>query len=111
MNRLTFIFIISLMFSFVCCGHDETENIDDSLYTVIILDHMFIPETITVPPGETIFFINRDSMPHQILSQSGEDLFDDTGLFDSEIIIDGETSYINLPEDAQTGDVIFYYDN
>ncbi|MBU0505418.1 MAG: cupredoxin domain-containing protein [bacterium] len=110
MNKLTLISFLFLAFFLLSCGHDKTEAIDDSLYTITILDHMFVPDTVTVPPGETIFFINRDGMPHQILSQSGENLFDDTGLFESEIIIDGDTSYINVPEDAQTGDVLFFYD-
>ena len=98
-----------LLFLFSACGDvtEETPVSDDT--TIIIMDGQFIPKEITVEVGETIFFHNQDGIPHRILSESAEGLFDNTGNFASNPIIHDSYGTITIPETATSGDILFFY--
>jgi len=101
-----------LLFLFLLCGcNNETENdapdTDDLI--VVIENNQFIPQTFSAESGATIFFENLDGTPHQILSQSAEDHFDDTQIFSSEIITTNNFGFIELPDDAETGEIFYFY--
>lgn len=76
----------------------------------MIQNQSFIPESITVDAGETVFFINNDALTYQVLSQSAENQFDDTGDIDSGNLPSGTTTSITIDENAVSGDVFYYYD-
>jgi len=82
---------------------------DDS--TIIIRDYSFFPEELEAVAGQTITFYNYDAVPHEILSESAENAFDDTGIFSSEIITPDEFGFIEVPTDAVVGDVYYFYCN
>ncbi len=111
MVHVRIIIALFFLFSLISCGHAATEISEEDPYTVLIYNHMFVPTTLTVAPGETVFFYNQDSMAHRILSASGEDLFDDSGLFDSTIIPDGDVYFITIPDTALDGEVFYFYDD
>jgi hypothetical protein len=104
--------LLLILFSFTflnCDGGSNSNTPTDNSSSISILEFSFVPQSITVEPGETVFILNDDTIPHHILSQSAEDAFDDTSLFDSlEIPVDG-VGYITIPEDAVVGDTLFYY--
>ncbi|HLD45099.1 MAG TPA: hypothetical protein VJC18_06655 [bacterium] len=78
---------------------------------VVILNRQFLPENLVASSGQTIFFSNLDDTPHHILSQSGINLFDDTGLFDTDIIPENGATLIVIPEDVSAGGLLYYYDD
>ncbi len=104
-----FLKVLCLAILVVGCTEDSNPNPTDNSSIVIIENFSFLPEELTVEAGETVFFVNEDGAPHQILSQSDADLFDDTGEFSSEMIAAGETGFVVVPETAATGDVFYYY--
>lgn len=99
MNRLkqlliSFI-IMTLMISIIGCGADKEE---ESLpppdeYTVIIEDYKFQPAEITIKSGETVTWINKDSVRHNATDdtfdtgllgkdKSAQQQFDEAGTYD-----------------------------
>lgn len=91
----------------VGCGNSTDSSSDD--LTISILNKTFIPDSITANPGDTIQFLNQDSVSHQILNESGENQFDDTELFDSDIILSGFSGEITIPEDVTSGTLLYFY--
>lgn len=75
------------------------------------MDFSFIPTDITAAAGDIIFFYNADSSPHQILSESAENLFDDTGDLDSLIISAGQSAAVTIPSTSTSGTIIYFYDD
>lgn len=94
----------------VACGDRESliTNPEDKI--VFILDGAFVPESVSVLPGDEVFFLNEDIVPHQIVSQSAENQFDNSGAFDSLIIPPNQVGLIVIPDDAVSGTTLFFYD-
>lgn len=112
--------ILSLLFySLVCvgflhCNQDTAlpiTNEQNNSYLVQIIDNSFIPDTLVVEPGSVIFFYNFDTAPHRILSQSAENMFDDTGEFDSGFFDPDSPASIEIPSSAVSGDIYYFYDD
>lgn len=106
---LSFFVLVALLF-LAGCGGGEDLLIDDGL-TIIIEEYSFSPITMTAPAGSSVFFYNRDDMPHHILSESSHDAFDDTGLLDSLLIPVGGVAPVIIPTAATPGTEIYFYDN
>lgn len=104
-------FTLFILFAFISCGSTPAQTITTDSNTIVIIDLTFLPDTTTADPGQTIFFSNQDDVPHQILSQSAVDQFDDTGEFDSLIINSGEIREITIPTTATSGSTLFFYDD
>ena len=93
---------------FLSCGTED--SLPTSNHTIIqIIDQSFLPDEIEARAGETIFFQNFDATPHQILSESAPDLFDDTNTFSSGFIDLDEVGLITVPSTALPGDVFYFY--
>lgn len=109
-KHLSILIILTLAVTFSQCGDRKAAitNPDDQI--ILIIDNTFVPNSLTVSPGDEIFFMNNDNIPHQILSQSAENIFDDTGLFESLIIPNDQLSSVIIPEDALPGTTLFFYD-
>lgn len=101
---------IILLVSVSACGDRESliTNPDDKI--IFILDGAFVPDSVTVAPGDDVFFLNEDGIPHQIVSQSAENQFDNSGAFDSFVIPPNQIGLIVIPEDAISGTTFFFYD-
>jgi plastocyanin len=95
------------------CGADSTTPDPDSSGSpsVIIQSGSFIPETLSVSAGDTVFFLNYDSSPQLILSESSDNAFDDTGVLTSSPILTNSVGTVTVPDDAVAGDVILYYNS
>lgn len=87
--------ILALVIGFSGCGagNEETpsEPVDEN--TVIIEDYKYQPAEITIQAGETITWINKDSVRHNAKGdsfdtgllgkeESGEQQFDEAGTYD-----------------------------
>lgn len=77
--------------------------------SVQIVNYSFAPASFEARAGDTIFFQNFDETPHQIMSQSAENLFDATGVFASDFIDLDEIGYVVVPDSALAGDLFFFY--
>lgn len=102
---MTFLFFCFLL----ACGADPATTTTNDSTIIIILDGRFIPSEITAGAGQIIFFDNQDVTPHQILSQSVSDSFDNTGDFSSNSIDVDQVGLITMPETAVSGDQFFFY--
>lgn len=72
MKRFVFVFsscICSLLISFVIYSCASAQA-DPKVYTVEIKDMKFVPESITVNKGDTIIWINKDIMPHDVTEEN-----------------------------------------
>lgn len=96
---------------FFSCGKAPVQSTAPNQQIILIKDFQFFPETLSVNAGDVVFFMNESIVPHHILSESAEDLFDDTGDIDSLIIPVGVTSSVTIPDDVISGDIIFFYDD
>lgn len=107
-KKFSLIFVALLFF--ISCGDSELEgeSVEDSP-SVIIIGNSFIPESLSVSPGDTVYFFNEDSNNHRILNESTSDVFDDTGVFDSGDIQPDDVSFIEIPEDAVVGTTFYFY--
>ena len=104
--------IILFIFAFSSCGGwQETPVSASNPYIIIISNKMFIPSAVTVSAGDVIYFDNQDDMPHIILSQSAEDLFDDDGTFASDLIPENTVGAITVPATATAGTTLYFYDD
>lgn len=104
------VFLLSFLAMTSCGNHESViTNPDDKI--IFILDGAFVPDSVDVAPGDEVFFLNEDSVAHQILSQSAENQFDNTGAFDSFIIVPNQVGVIVIPEDAAPGTTFFFYDD
>lgn len=106
--------LAALWLCLVCitaCGVFESEGIATDDTTIIITGFTFVPGDITAAPGDTVTFLNWDDYPHRILSQSANDLFDDTGALDSDIIPPGDARTVTVPDNSIRGDIIAFYDD
>ena len=99
------VLITSLFFS---CG-TETDLPTSNNTIVQIIDQSFIPDEVEARAGEILFFQNFDVTPHQILSESAPDLFDNTNAFSSEFIDLDEVGLITIPSTALPGDIFYFY--
>jgi plastocyanin len=106
--RKTLVILLAL-FSLTACG-DATleEDLADSP-TVVIIESTFQPESLSVSPGDVVYFFNEDSSAHRILSESTSNAFDDTGDFDSGDIQPNDVSLIEIPEEASVGTTFYFY--
>lgn len=102
--------IVFFCLSLLSCGNETTTTALSDGEIVFIYSSEFVPNPVQADAGQTIFFINEDSTAHQIVSQSAEDAFDDSGDFDSGIIPTGVTGSITVPSTATSGDVFYFYD-
>lgn len=100
-----------LLLLVIHCGSGPATTLTTSTQTVTIINYSFVPDTLTVRAGNTLFFLNQDNIPHRILSQSAPDRFDDTGVFDSLVIEAGETRLITIPAGTPSGTTLFFYDD
>lgn len=85
-------------------GEDLTES-----PTIVIINTSFVPESLSVSPGDVVYFFNEDFYAHRILSESASDTFDDLGDFDSGDIQPGDVSVIEIPDDAAVGTTFYFY--
>ncbi len=90
-----FILLLSISVSSGCGGNEgnrespATTGQEDN--QVIMQDNRYIPQSITVPSGTTVTWVNRDSYPHTVTSGAREN---PTDLFDSgNIPAEGTFSY------------------
>lgn len=112
---MKFSFIRNILFLLIAlgsfsCGKENLLTTVPNEQIILIKDYQFTPLTLTVEPGDVIFFRNDDDVPHRILSQSAENIFDDTGEFDSLIIPRGVVGQIEIPSDAVSGSSFYFYD-
>jgi len=98
MNRLKqlliCIIILTLMISIIGCGAEkEEESLPPDEYTVIIEDYAFQPAEIKIKSGETVTWINKDSVRHNATDdtfdtgllgkdKSAQQQFDEAGTYD-----------------------------
>lgn len=108
--RLLFLLPSAFFLLTTNCATDEANVVLNNSETIAIISNTFQPEIIEAEPGQILFFRNFDDIPHQILSQSAPDQFDDTGTFDSLIITSGETREITIPDTTASGTTLFFYD-
>lgn len=106
-RKIIFIFI-ALSFLTACGDSTLGEDLEDSP-AVVILEGTFLPESLSVSPGDVVYFFNEDSTAHRILSESTSDAFDDTGDFDSGDILPDDVSFIEIPEDVAVGTTFTFY--
>lgn len=91
------------------CGQDPITNATTETQTITIVEESFVPASVTVSAGDTIFFYNEDTVPHHILTESAEGLFDNSGLFDSLVIDVGEMASVLVPNTVSSGETLFFY--
>lgn len=104
--------IVLLILIFVQCGGSQSTPVTgNNSQNILIVDNRFVPDSITVSAGDTIFFFNEDAIVHQILSQSAADQFDATDLFNTLLIDPGSEAAIQIPEDTASGTTLFFYDD
>jgi plastocyanin len=96
--------------SLTSCGEIETDPATNGVQSIVIQNGSFSPISLPAAAGETVFFYNADIDPHRVLSQSDNDAFDDTGVFDTSVITEGGFGAVTVPETARSGDEIPYYD-
>lgn len=106
--QLFFFVLIALSFLTACGDAILGEGLEDSP-TVVIIEATFVPGSLSVSPGDVVYFFNEDSSAHRILSESMSDAFDDTGDFDSGDIQPDGVSFIEIPEDAAIGTTFYFY--
>ncbi len=111
LGRFVACFLVVATLFFAACGDTaddvattETDN------TILISSYSFLPESITIAEGETVVFINEDSVSHWIKSESAASAFDDTGDLDSMIIEPGQSREVILPVTAISGTTLLFYD-
>jgi len=57
---------------FVCAaGFAASDRSEPTTHTVIIEEMRFQPEHLTVAPGDTIVWVNKDLVPHTATSEAG----------------------------------------
>lgn len=79
--------------------------------TILIRDYTFFPEEILAAAGEVLTIYNYDVVPHELLSGSAPNAFDDTGDITSAVILPNEFGFVSVPESALEDDVYFLYCN
>jgi len=102
------IVLASIGYFLISCGEEEASDTEDGEVIVIGAGNTFATPDITAPAGATITILNRDDNPHTVTSQTAEDAFDNTGVFDAMVPSDG-TQILTLPA-AASGTVFFFYD-
>ena len=109
--RRYFLSLITVSLLFIACGTGSVEPdlVGSGSPAVIIQSGTFIPDTLSVSAGDTVFFYNYDTSPQLILSESALDAFDDTGVLASSPIATNGIGTVTIPDDAAAGDVILYY--
>ena len=112
LKTLTLIFLFIFCFGISSCGTntDETSTSGTS-QTITIIDLSFLPASVTVAAGDTLFFFNEDSVSHRILTESAEGLFDNTGDMDTGVIPTGQSISVTVPGTLVSGDSILFYDD
>lgn len=61
--------LLLMSFVFYSCVSAQA---DPKTYTVEIKDMKFVPESITVNKGDTIIWINRDIVPHDVTEETAK---------------------------------------
>lgn len=102
--------ILAPLFFLFSCGTDQSLPQPGGDNLIYVEGFSFVPDTIKMGAGETLFFYNQSDNVLRIVSQSGTNAFDDTGSFDSSDIVPGEASFITIPATANPGDTFFFYD-
>jgi plastocyanin len=67
------------------------------------------PKDAQVPQGNKVVWVNKDTVPHTATSGSGASDSNSGKIFDTKIIISGQTSPPEQLKGAKVGDVIPYY--
>lgn len=107
---VAFLFSV-LLIHFTACADTTDSLLSDTggSVTIFIADHEFIPSSLTVSAGDTIFFDNQDDTTHRILSESATGVFDDTGVFDTGYININGFGSLTIPDTAVSGDTFYFY--
>jgi plastocyanin len=64
--------VAAALISFACllqAGVASGAAVAPTTHTVVIAEMKFVPETLTVRPGDTVIWINRDFFPHTATAQ------------------------------------------
>lgn len=69
-----------------CTEHQE------ATYTITIQNSSFDPAELNARPGETIMWVNNDSVPHRVVS--------DTGAFESPTLNSGDKFIYNVTKEG-----------
>ena len=71
-NILTIASVLLVFLSLMAIGYERVsaspENTETGKYEVIIDNFSFGPQTLTVPAGATVTWVNRDDVPHTVVS-------------------------------------------
>lgn len=110
MNRLTYIFCAFFVFLFSSCSSQQTAASNPDEGVIYIINGAFVPESVTVSPGDVVFFYNQDSIAHKIASQSADNQFDSTSDFESLVLASDQINSITISEDATPGTTFHFYD-
>jgi len=113
MNRtrqlLIRLIVIVLMIGISGCStaKDEASSVPPDEYTVIIEDYKYQPAEITIKSGETITWINKDSVKHTATGDSFDSgLFGKDETFQQQFDEAGTYDYICTPHPYMKGKVI-----
>jgi plastocyanin len=96
-----------------CGGTSSSTTTPSSGFTITISNLAFSPLNLAVPPGATVTVVNRDSMAHDVTSESAPNAFTpgavagvsfETGPFTG-------TKTFTVPASAPDGTVVPYYCN
>jgi len=68
-NKLSIIILLAIAFWLMRCSPAPHQP---KIYTVEIKDMKFVPETIIVAKGDTIIWVNKDMMAHDVTEEASK---------------------------------------
>ena len=69
----------------------------------------FVPDTLTVKPGDTVNFLMNKLAPHNVVFNKGPDAADLKALSSSKLLFSpGQTYTVTFPQDAPSGTYQYY---
>lgn len=66
MKLKTIVFALLLIFLAACSQNASQQTTPTSAATVTISNFQFVPSTVTIKAGETVTWIQQDSVPHTV---------------------------------------------
>jgi len=99
-----------------CAGSQSTKLADLATpandHQVVIYDYKFVPQTLTVPVGTTVQWVNHDTAPHTATHRTyGAEAFDTGDLPNGQIYqhtfqTPGSYSYLCMYHQGMTGTIV-----
>jgi plastocyanin len=108
--------LVTLALAFAACGGDDdggdaasSSACSSDAVTIKMVDTQFEPEQATASVGDTVCWVNEDSIQHNAVAESGadfkSDLFNKGETFSTTLDTAGDVKYVCTIHPGMTGEI------